>query len=191
MKALVLVCFGICASVGISQTTADNAALTQLFNTDQVARQGKNIDWQKLSADDEARREEVHKMLLAGEVRTANDYFHAALIFQHGQKPDDYLLAHVLAVDAISLGNKNARWLSAATLDCYLLAISQPQIFGTQFQSNPGKSDSWVLRTMNPNLLSDSMRAAVCVVPTAEQQKILDDVKAGKPFRSTNINDCP
>lgn len=186
--ALLFVC--IYTSVAASQTVADNAKLTQLFNEDQDARQAKHITWSDVSAADAARRDAVHKMLEVGEVRTANDYYHAALIYQHGQEPDDYLLAHVLAVDAISLGKKNARWLSAATLDRYLLSVSKSQIFGTQFQSTPGKKDSWVLRTANPNLLSDSLRALLCVVSTSEQQKVLDDVNRGEPFRSTEVEDC-
>lgn len=190
MKSAALIFVAICASVAAGQTVSDNAKLTQLFNEDQGARRVKSIIWSDVSAADAARREAVHKMLEAGEVRTADDYYHAALIYQHGQKPDDYLLAHVLAVDAISLGDKDARWLSAATLDRYLLSISQSQIFGTQFQSTPGKNDSWVLGTMNPNLLSDSMRALLCVIPASEQQKVLDDVTKGKPFRSTEVEDC-
>lgn len=77
-------------------------------------------------------------MLTQGEVRTGLDYYNAALIYQHGKTPDDYLLAHVLALDAISLGTKEGRWLAAATLDRYLQSIEKPQIFGTQFHTENG-----------------------------------------------------
>jgi hypothetical protein len=95
-------CFG-------QKPKADNNKLTELFQVDQAARQGKNIDWTKLRGEDEVRRQEVHRMLDECEVRTAADYFHAALIYQHGQPPEDYLRAHALAVNSIILGNQNAR----------------------------------------------------------------------------------
>ena len=188
MRIATFLLFGMFAMVAFGQAgiPPDNAKLTELFKVDQIARQGKNIDWAKLRVEDEGRRQELHKMIDAGELRTAVDYFHAALIYQHGQNADDFLLAHVLAVDSMGLGNKDARWLAAATLDRYLLTISQPQIFGTQFQSEPGKSIAWSQRTMNSSLLSDGMRTALCIVPIAEQQKILDEVNRGRPFRSTN-----
>jgi hypothetical protein len=171
-------------STMLGQTPVDNSALTQLFTVDQNARKAPNIDWVKLTAQDEERRKQVHQMLETGEIRTANDYFHAALIYQHGQKPEDFLLAHALAVDAISLGGKNARWLAAATLDRYLRSISKPQIYGTQFEANQKKI--WTQQTLDPSLVTDSVRAAVCVVPAAEQTKILQDVNKGAAFRSTN-----
>lgn len=192
MKISTLFLAGMLASAATGQTVTDNVQLTQLFRVDQAARQGKNIDWPKLSAEDEVRRQEVHRMLDAGEVRTASDYFHAALVFQHGKEPDDYLLAHVLAVNAISLGDKDARWLAAATLDRFLLSVSRPQIYGTQFVGSvPGKTNPWAQRTMNSLLLSDKSRAAACVVPLKQQQAILDEVNRTGVFGSTNIKDCP
>lgn len=166
----------------------DNAALKALYDADQSGRSSKSIDWSKLGPEDAQRRDEVHRMLDAGEVRTANDYWHAAMVFQHGLTPDDYLLAHVLAVDAISLGSKYARWLSAATLDRYLRSIRQPQIYGTQFHSQG--NGPLTQETMNPSLVSDSMRAVLCVESKAKQQKMLEDVNRGGEFRSTSIDDC-
>jgi len=156
------------------QSTADNVKLTELYTVDQAARQGNNIDWVKLSSDDEKRRQEVRRMLSAGEVRTSNDYLHAAMVYQH-----------VLAVNAISLGSKDARWLSAATLDRYLRSIWQPQIFGTQFYGEP-----LVQEPINPSIVSDKIRAVVCVVPIAEQQKIVEEVKHGAELRSSSIKGC-
>jgi hypothetical protein len=189
MKVAIFMVLTFLTAVASGQTT-DNARLTQFFNADQSSRHGKDIDWKKVAAEDEIRRQEVHHLLESGEVRTASDYFHAALVYQHGQRPEDFLLAHVLAVNAISLGDRNARWLVAATLDRYLLANSQSQIYGTQFESIPGKNDSWMHRTMNGTLITDSMRSVLCVFPLEGQQKILDEVKSSGNFRSTSIPNC-
>ena len=188
MKRLILCWFLFAGSI-TAQTLMDNTKLTELYTVDQSAREAKNIDWSRLSAEDEQRRSEVRRMLDTGEVRTGADYLHAAMVYQHGQSPDDYLLAHVLAMDAISLGNKDARWLAAATLDRYLRSIWQPQIYGTQFASPAGQPVTQH-QTMHPSMVSDSMRAAVCVAPLAEQQKILEDVRKGGKFRSTRIENC-
>ena len=118
----------------------DNAALTSLFTVDQSAREGNHIDWGKLIQEDEQRRQQVHHMLDTGEVRTGNDFFHAAMIFQHGQNPDEYLLAHILAMDAVAQGSKEARWLAAATLDRYLLSSGNHRSSApssTAFQTPP------------------------------------------------------
>ena len=162
--------------------SADNPRLTTLYNVDQSAREGDHIDWAKLGQDDEQRRQTVHHMLDVGEVRTGSDFYHAAMIFQHGQNPDDYLLAHILAMDAVAQGSKEARWLSAATLDRYLLSIWQPQVFGTQFHGLPNTTASMTHDRLNPAIVTDSMRAATCVVSAAAQQKVLETVSHGGPF---------
>ena len=190
MKVFALIVISMVASMAFAQPINDNAQLTSLFTTDQAARHDKNIDWAKLNLEDQQRRVQLRRMLKDGQVRTANDYFHASLILQHGRQPDDYLLAHVLAVNAVSLGNRDARWLAAATLDRYLRSLSQPQIYGTQFKSTAAQSGSWTQQDMNPSLLSDSLRAASCVVPLAQQRTIIDEANHGGELRSTSIDDC-
>ena len=171
-----------------AQAPADNAKLTELYTTDQSARQGDHVDGAKLYRDDQQRRVEVHRMLAAGDVKTGGDYYHAAMIFQHGENPDDYLLAHVLAMDAVAQGDKDARWLSAATLDRYLRSIWQMQVFGTQYQTLLGEEMKH--DPMNAELISDSMRAATCVTSLQDQNKVLDDVHHGKGFGSSQLKDC-
>ena len=162
----------------------DNPALTEMFTIDQKAREGGSVDWVKLAQDDEQRRKSLRQMLSAGGVRTRNDYLHAAMIFQHGQNPDEYLMAHVLAIDAVALGSKEARWLSAATLDRYLLSIWQPQVFGTQFHGGAGFGGMTHDR-MNSSIVSDPMRRATCVVSASEQDKVVETVNQGGKFGST------
>jgi hypothetical protein len=190
MKMVALFLASMFAPLALAQPVTDNAALTKLFTTDQSARQEKNIDWPKLRIEDDQREVELHQMLENGQVRTANDYFHAALIFQHGKRHEDYLLAHVLAVNAVSLGSQYARWLAAATLDRYLLSLSQPQIYGTQFEPTAGKSNAWSQQTINPSLISDSMRTAACVISLTEQKNMLDEVNHGRASLSTSTPDC-
>jgi hypothetical protein len=82
---------------------------------------------------DAARREQTRRLLEAGALHSGEDYRHAAFVFQHGDSPADYLLAHALAMVAVTKGEATAIWIAAATLDRYLQTIGQKQIFGTQF----------------------------------------------------------
>ena len=70
-----------------------------------------------------------------GALRTGNDYYHAAMILQHSQRPDDFLLAHEFCIVAVAKGNRRALWLAAATEDRFLMNIKRPQRFGTQYRS--------------------------------------------------------
>jgi hypothetical protein len=70
-------------------------------------------------------------------LHTANDYYHAAMILQHGEARDDFLLAHEFCVVAITKGRNGSdtRWLAAAAEDRFLMNIGRPQRFATQFRS--------------------------------------------------------
>jgi hypothetical protein len=160
----------------------DNPQMMQIVAADQADRKdGFHIDWQKVNKADEERRIATAALLKEGELRTGHDFESAALVFQHGAASDDYLLAHVLAVVAISKGQSGAVWISAATLDRYLQSIHQPQVFGTQFASPANERT-----TQEPyarGLISDSLRGYVGVPTQAEQevQRHRYDTERGLP----------
>lgn len=60
-------------------------------------------------------------------VLTGQDFERAALVFQHGDTPDDSLAVHLLAMTALGKGATSARWLAAATLNRYLQKVGQPR----------------------------------------------------------------
>ncbi|MBI5210901.1 MAG: hypothetical protein HY927_13110 [Elusimicrobia bacterium] len=91
-----------------------------------------------LMARDKLRRESVYEMITQGQVRTPADFYHAAVILQHGSEARDYLTAHRMAVLSAIGGHQPARWLLAATLDRYLMAVGQAQVYGTQFEYDEG-----------------------------------------------------
>jgi len=126
------------ATVAAAEPPSDNAALAQLFEQDQRARSGADIDWAALALADADRRARVQAMLAAAEVRTADDYYHAAMVFQHGDTLADYRLANALATLAMQLepGNKHYRWLAGASWDRLLMRQLQPQWYGTQYKGD-------------------------------------------------------
>ena len=97
----------------------DNRRLWEIFEADQKSREGDAIDWQAMAEQDRAHRAEVLSLIRSNALHTSNDYFNAALVFQHGDTTDDYLLALGLAQIAATLDpdNKAALWLTAAAVD--------------------------------------------------------------------------
>jgi hypothetical protein len=146
-----------------------DAEMTAIFEADQAARSSsQSIDWEAVSTADRKRRARAQLLLDAGRLRSADDFYHAAFVFQHGDGSGDYLKAHALAVIAAARGKPAATWIAAATLDRYLQSIGQPQIYGTQFSNVNG---SWTQAPYRQSLLSDSVRAATRVPPLSEQEK--------------------
>lgn len=121
-----------------SEVTSNAAEMKKLFDEDQADRTpgpGKNIDWEAVSTRDEAREGRIKELLRTGALHSGADYYHAAMILQHAPEANDYLLAHDLCVIAIAKGEERAKWLAAASLDRFLMAIGRQQRFGTQFIS--------------------------------------------------------
>lgn len=144
-----------------------NAELTSMFLEDQRARQDiKNIDWPTLRNADAKRRARTDFLLKSSGVKSGDDFFHAAYIFQHGYAASDYLEAHALAMTAIARGRGDAAWIAAATLDRYLQTIGQKQIYGTQFLQS---GDHYTQEPYDRGFLPDIVRRAVGVPPLADQ----------------------
>ena len=58
------------------------------------------------------------------------------MLFQHGLSSEDYKIAFELTNEAVKQGNEDAKWLSAAAEDRYLLSINKKQKWGTQFKGD-------------------------------------------------------
>lgn len=114
----------------------DNPELKAICDADQSDRKpadGGPIDWAVVSPRDVARIARVKTLYQEGKLNTGSDYFHAALVLHHGATPEDYLLAHELAVVALKKNAPDlASWLVAATEDRFLQSIGRAQRFGTQ-----------------------------------------------------------
>lgn len=188
--SLTLIAFtSIVITMGRQQDKTDKTTPTGVQNAKSTMRKIYEEDQKDRTdeAGDAKRREQVRQLISEGKVQSGEDYYYAAFIFQHGQKPSDYLYAHVLAVTAVNKGLHNAMWLSAAALDRYLHSIRQPQVFGTQFGSLYDSRDDQ--EPYDRGIVSDALRAQWCVAPESAQAKILSDTRAGKEFRSTRT--CP
>ena len=166
-----------------AEPTTPNAEMASIYEDDQKVRQNISIssaDWDAIGKADELRRQRVAALLAAGALHTPDDYRKAAFVFQHGNRPDDYLLAHTLALIAVAKGDQGSAWIAAATLDRYLQSVRQPQIYGTQYL---GAGAATTQQPYNEQLISDALRTELGV-PTqasqAEQLKALRSPASGK-----------
>lgn len=128
------------AGLGTLESLKDNQELKGLCDQDQTDRtppKGKSIDWADVTPRDQARLKRVKELYTQNSLKTANDYDCAATVLQHGQVPEDFLLAHEFWVVAIGMGKNDRETLSmaAAAEDRYLMNIGRPQRFGTQLRS--------------------------------------------------------
>lgn len=157
---------------------------------------------------DVGRLKQVKALLEKGSIVTAHDFRYAAILFQHGQQPDDYLMAHVLAIRAVGLGDLSSQNLAALTLDRYLQSIGRGQIFGSQYltesyayrlqhstekdvdEKAAAKGDGDTLQPYEESLVPDSLRHAFCIPSLAEQKKAVEDARKTKNLEIPIVKDC-
>jgi hypothetical protein len=111
-------------------------------------------------------------------LESADDYYHAAMIFQHGETLDEIRQACHLANEALTLGSESARWLSAATLDRWLMYQGKPQKYGTQFVPDGQRQRLWDL---DPTT-TDEERARMNVPSLAAQLKRAQELTLSEPM---------
>ncbi len=154
--------------------------LLELYEADQADRSGdmRNFDWAAISARDEARRQRVFELIEEGAPKVGSDYFHAAMVLQHGNEPDHYKKAHELAKKAAELDPTldTAKWLSAAAWDRYLWNTDQPQIYGTQYSRPNG--GAWTMEPFDREAVTDDERRALNVPVLADAEKRLESMNA-------------
>jgi len=152
-----------------------NRELYTLYQEDQGDRSGGSIDWGMVSDRDEKRRARVNEILISDTLTHSDDYYHAAMIFQHGYTSDHYKKAYKLALRSVELnaGNAAGKWLSCAAEDRYMHSLDLPQIWGTQFRRDNGESP-WTMEPFDRSLKTDEQRKAMGVRSLSESQARLN-----------------
>ena len=120
----------------------------------------KAMRWRDLE-----RRLRVMEIAGAGEMHTAEDYYHAASILNHGDTPGDAMNAHLFALRSSEVGYRPARWLAAAAYDRWQMYQGKPQKYGTNYVYDGRRDRLW---DVDPET-TDEERAAWDVPPLAEQ----------------------
>lgn len=123
----------------------------------------EDIRW--LERQDIQRQKILEEYLKKYPLKTAEEYYWVAMLFQHGKKIKDYRKAHQYAEKSRRLGYKPAAWLSAATLDRYLKSFGRCQKFGTQYYQR--RNGRWILWPVLKRT-TDQERAQFGVEPLKE-----------------------
>ncbi len=142
-----------------------NEELISLYKTDRHEHVNPPKVNKAMRRQDLERRERVMEIVEAEERDTAEDYYHAAWIMNHGDTPDDARHAHMLALRSSELGYRHARWLAAATYDCWQMYQGKPQKYGTNYVYDGYRDRLW---DVTPET-TDEERAEWDVPPLAEQ----------------------
>lgn len=160
-----------------SQAAAISRELEEIYSVDQADR--KNGLGPDAAARDVARKKRVLEIVRGELLQTADDYYHAAMVLQHGDGPQDYLLAHILATAAAFKGQKEGPWLSAAALDRYLQSINRPQVFGSQYRKDG--DGPWKQDPFDRGLVTDAIRKEYNARLLAEQRTKLEELQRTAP----------
>ena len=103
--------------------------LEYIYETDQEDRHTlRFLDMRR----DKKRLKKVLYLYSKDSINKPQDKFYAAMILQHGYKPEHYKLAYNLANQAKESNIEFAEWLSKAAYDRWMLSIGKEQKYGTQ-----------------------------------------------------------
>jgi|GEM_PF-4177638 len=103
--------------------------LIEISKNDQADRTSPNPE---MTSNDIKRRARVAKIAAEACLKDKNDYFTAAVVFQHGSLPEHYMQAITYANKSMELGHPVGESLRLAAIDRYLMSLGHKQIFGSQ-----------------------------------------------------------
>lgn len=154
-----------------SSEPSDNEELQRLYREDQQDRLSDTINWAHVMTRDSIRELRVFTLLKNHLISTGQDYYHAAMILQHGSDTTASRMAVEMMRQSIELDGHISKWLLAAAIDRNLMRRGQPQIYGTQFISDDrGVFSRYVL---DSTAISDLERRQYGVETLAEQREKL------------------
>jgi hypothetical protein len=117
------------------------------------------------------RHDRVIEMIAQGALASAEDYFIAGMILNHGITAEDNLVAHALLTVAALKGHPEGRWASAAALDNFLTMVGHTQLFGTVHGDG---------RQVLGTPMTDALRREFCVPSLGKQEVLADLLRRGR-----------
>lgn len=165
-------------SLASTAAPASNPEMKRIYDADQADRLGNPaaFDEKKVGPRDALRRQRTGQLLADHQLHTGADFVEASYVYQHGGTPNDFLLAHTLAVIAVKKGDKRGLYIAAASLDRYLQWIGQKQIYGTQTTSQGG--GQWTKAPYDRDTISDALREELTVPVLAAQDAQVSKMNA-------------
>ncbi|MBC7913710.1 MAG: tetratricopeptide repeat protein [Pyrinomonadaceae bacterium] len=150
--------------------TSDNVELKKMYDEDQASRRTPSMDWILLTKNDSIREKRVYELINEGKIITGKDFYHSAMIFQHGKDSVAYGMAVKQMRRAIELDSTLNKWLLAAAIDRDLMSREMPQIYGTQYIKQ-GQTAKWERYKIDTTIVTDQQRKFYNVETLAEQKE--------------------
>ena len=149
--------FALLAAFAAPQAGQYAAELKHLVAADQADRQFSGTptkaQLKQMSQRDAVRFRRVKQILSVATEFNADEFDAAALLFQHADKPEDYITAHELAACADALGKISS--LAALAEDRFLVSIHRRQRFGSQFDWHGKQAE---IDEQQPAAVTDDLR---------------------------------
>ncbi len=130
-----------CSDDSVKQA-ARSQELQSLYAADQADRKGPYPA--DLQERDRQRRARVGEIFGEGCILTAKDYLAAALVFQHGDRPDHFFQTFLFSMRGAELGDAKQKRTMALGLDRYLVKTNRKQLFASQ-ASKQNSDPCWCL----------------------------------------------
>ena len=116
---------------------------------------------------DAERRQQVRQIVATTQALEPEDLYYAALVLHHGGELDEVWQGYELARRSAEMGYRPARWLTAATVDRWLMYQGRPQKYGTQIVPDGHRFRVW---DVDPEI-TDAERIAWDVRPLEQQHR--------------------
>ena len=134
-----------------------------------------------------ARISRVKEILDSTKSLSADECFHASIIFMHGDCPDDFWQAYTLFLKAVDENYKGAKRFAAAAFDRWLMYQGKPQKFGLQYVPDGSRLRLW---DVDPKT-TDSERSDWDVPSLEVLNKNIEDVNATFDISTINMETKP
>lgn len=154
-----------------------SSEIKKLKNEDQQDRQNYTLN-NSVAVKDLKRRKRIGEIFGEGCITTPEDYFAAALIYQHGVNSDHYLQAYLWSKRAGEMGHPGGYQLSAAAIDRYLVSKGKKQLFGTQYYKNQD-SKCFCIQPVEP-AFTDRLRKKYSDRSLADNYNILKSINSAE-----------
>ncbi|MEM9327773.1 MAG: hypothetical protein AAGA85_19040 [Bacteroidota bacterium] len=128
------------------------------------------------------RMAKAQEVLRNEESVSGEDYFHACILFIHGDRPEDFWQAYQWGLKSVDLGYTTAKKYTAAAYDRWLMYQGKPQKYGLQYVPDGVRLRVW---DVDPTT-SDEERAAWDVPPLQQLYAIAED--ASKHYDLSKID---
>ncbi len=160
--------------------------LTEIHARDQADRVGGVMAPGAVFRDRD-RRKRVSEIFAEGCFDSADDFFHAAIVFQHGDKPEHYMTAFLWFKESSKLGRAAGKRMSALAIDRYLVSKTNKQLFGSQASIVPGET-CWCLQSVEETF-PDRVRMEYLGegITLQKQLEWVDSMNAGKNCPKNNV----